>query len=60
VWSKPSAAIFNPSIILFGSATLASSIIIKKQFKLGKIAHLFALAGAGTIGVGIFPEDPSL
>jgi hypothetical membrane protein len=60
VWSKPSAAIFNPSIILFGSATLASSIFIKKQFKLGKIAYLFALAGAGTIGVGIFPEDTFL
>ena len=60
VWSKPSAAIFNPSIILFGSATLASSIFIKKQFKLGKIAYLFALAGAGTLGVGIFPEDTFL
>ena len=60
VWSKPSAVIFNPSIILLGAATLASSYFIKKQFNLGKIAYMFALAGAGTTGVGIFPEDTFL
>jgi hypothetical membrane protein len=60
VWSKPSAAIFNPSIILFGSTVLASSYFIKKQFKLGKIAYLLALAGAGALGVGVFPENTFL
>jgi len=60
VWSKPSAAIFNPSIILFGSTVLASSYFIKKQFKLGKIAYLLALSGAGSLSVGIFPENTFL
>jgi hypothetical membrane protein len=60
VWGKPSAAIFNPSIILFGSTVLASSYFIKKQFKLGKIAYLLALAGAGSLGVGVFPENTFL
>ncbi len=60
VWSKPSAYIFNPSIILFGTTSTASAYYIKKQFNLGKIAYLFALAGAGTMGVGIFPEDTFL
>jgi hypothetical membrane protein len=60
VWSKPSAVVFNPSIILFGSTTLVSSYFIKKQFKLGKIAYFFALAGAGALCVGIFPEDTFL
>ena len=60
VWGKPSAAIFNPSIILFGSTVLASSHFIKKQFKLGKIAYLLALAGAGSLGVGVFPENTFL
>jgi hypothetical membrane protein len=60
VWSKPSAAIFNPSISLFGLTVLASSYFILKQFKNRAIAVLFALAGAGALGVGVFPENTFL
>jgi len=60
VWSSPSAVLFNPSIVIFGSLNLVSSYLIKKQFKLGKIAYLFALAAIGTLTVGLFPENTFL
>ena len=60
VWGKPSAVVFNPSIVLLGSLNLVSSYLIKKQFKLGKVAYLFALAAIGTLIVGLFPENTFL
>jgi hypothetical membrane protein len=60
VWGRPSALFFNPSIVLFGSLNLASSYFIKKEFKLGRIAYLFALAAVGTLTVGLFPENTVL
>jgi hypothetical membrane protein len=57
VWGKPSAPIFNPSTMLFGAAVLASAYFINKHFKNRIITVLFALAGAGALGVGIFPEN---
>jgi len=60
VWGRPSAVLFNPSIVIFGSLNLVSSYLIKKQFKLGKIAYLFALAAIGTLTVGLFPENTFL
>jgi hypothetical membrane protein len=60
VWGRPSAVIFNPSIVLFGSLNLVSSYFVKKEFKLGSIAYIFALAGVGTLTVGLFPENTVL
>ena len=56
VWSN-SALVFNSSIIIFGLTVLASSYFINKQFKNRTIAVFFALAGAGSLGVGVFPEN---
>jgi hypothetical membrane protein len=60
VWGKPSAAIFNISIVLFGLLNLVSSYFIKKHFRLGKIAYWFSLAALGTLFVGLFPENTLL
>jgi len=60
VWGKPSAALFNTSIALLGTLNLVSSYFIKKQFNLGKVAYLFALASIGTLMVGFFPENTVL
>jgi hypothetical protein len=57
VWGKPSAPVFNPSTMLFGLTVLASSYFIHKHFGNRAITVLFALAGAGALGVGIFPES---
>ncbi len=57
VWSKSSAVVFNPSIMVLGLTVLASSYFVNRQFKSRGIAGLFALAGAGSLGVGIFPEN---
>lgn len=57
VWSKPSAVIFNPSIMLFGLFILASSYFIFKQFGMRPVTALLVSSGAGTLGVGIFPEN---
>jgi len=57
VWGKPSAPIFNPSTMLFGTTVLASAYFINKHFKNRVITAMFALAGAGALGVGIFPEN---
>jgi len=57
VWGKPSAAIFNPSVMIFGVSIIAASVFIKRYFHLGKLAYLYTIAGAGSLGVGIFPAD---
>jgi len=57
VWGKASAIIFNPSTMIFGLAVLASTYFIQRGFKSRLITVLFAFAGAGALGVGIFPEN---
>lgn len=57
VWGKPSAPFFDTSTIIFGLTVLASSYFINKEFKSRIITVLFVLAGAGALGVGIFPEN---
>jgi hypothetical membrane protein len=57
VWGQPSAPVFNPSTMLFGSTVLASSYFMNRHFKNRIITVMFALAGAGALGVGIFPEN---
>ena len=60
VWSKPSAAIFNPSVILLGLMILISAYFIQREFRMGAITGFFVLAGLGPIGVGVFPESTFL
>jgi len=57
VWGKPSAIIFNPSVMIFGISIIAASVFIKRYFHLGKMAYLYTIAGVGALGVGIFPEN---
>lgn len=57
VWGQRSANIFNPSTVLFGALVVTSSYYIQKRFKIRSISILFAVAGAGSMGVGIFPEN---
>jgi len=57
VWGTISAVIFNPSVMIFGIAIIAASFFIKRHFQLGKPAYLYTIAGAGSLGVGIFPAD---
>lgn len=60
VWGKPSATIFNPSIILLGLMILASAYFVQREFRVRAITSLFVLAGLGPIGVGVFPENTFL
>jgi hypothetical membrane protein len=57
VWGHPSALVFNPSIILLGVTSLTASIYLKKTFNLKKGFLLYAIAGLGSLGVGLFPEN---
>ncbi len=60
VWGRTSAFFFNSSIMIFGLTVMASSYFINKNFKNRIIAVLVALAGTGSLGVGIFPENTFL
>ena len=57
VWGKPSAAIFNPSIVVCGLLIFFSSLIIKRRFNLGRRGCFLGLAGVGMVLVGLFPEN---
>lgn len=53
---QPTAFIFNTSVIILGILILLSSYFIWREFHSSLISILFALAGAGAVGVGLFPE----
>jgi len=57
VWGTPSAPIFNSSIMIFGLTVLAASVFLQRLFGRPSVSALFAIAGAGALGVGIFPEN---
>jgi hypothetical membrane protein len=60
VWSEPSAIFFNSSSIVLGALVIVSSFFIYKEFCSRALGTLFALAGAGAMGVGIFPGNTFL
>jgi hypothetical membrane protein len=60
VWGNPSAAVFNPSIFLFGLLIMAGAYLIQREFKARYVALFFMLAGLGSAGVGVFPENTFL
>jgi hypothetical membrane protein len=60
VWSKPSAIIFNPSIMVFGLFLLLGAYYAQHTSKMRPFSVYLGLAGLGGLGVGIFPEDTFL
>jgi hypothetical membrane protein len=56
-WGTPSAPIFNTSSIFFGLTVIVGSYLLFKHYKYRTFCFLFALAGLGIFGVGVFPED---
>ncbi len=56
-WGRPSAIIFNPSIMLLGLTVIASSYFVCKAFKNRAVPVFLAFAGLGSLLVGIFPEN---
>jgi hypothetical membrane protein len=60
VWGQPSAPVFNASIFLFGLLMMAGSHLIWRAFKVRSTTVFFFLAGLGSAGVGIFPENTVL
>ncbi len=60
VWSKPSAVVFNPSIILFGILTMLGAYCFYRSSKMRGFCVMLGLAGLGGLGVGVFPEDTFL
>jgi hypothetical membrane protein len=57
VWENTSALIFNPSIIVFGLCIITGAYFLRKHFGNTAVSALFALAGLGALGVGVFPEN---
>jgi hypothetical membrane protein len=56
VVQEPSAAIFNISVFLFGLSVAGGAYLVSRASKGYLLPALFALAGIGAMGVGIFPE----
>ncbi len=57
VWGKPSAPLFNTSIVVFGLMVLAAALLIRRQSKNRLAAVFLALTGLGSAAVGFFPEN---
>jgi len=52
----PTATLFNISVSLLGLTALLAAYFAQRTFHRPILTALFAIAGAGTIGVGLFPE----
>jgi hypothetical membrane protein len=53
----PSALIFNSSVFLLGLMIVVSAYFVHRSFSNHLVAALLVLAGAGAMGVGVFPEN---
>jgi hypothetical membrane protein len=53
----PSALIFNSSVFLFGLMIIVSAYFVHRSMKDRLTTGLLMLAGAGAMGVGVFPEN---
>ncbi|MGD8506334.1 MAG: DUF998 domain-containing protein [Candidatus Bathyarchaeota archaeon] len=49
--------IFNSSVFLFGVMAVAGAYFIQRAFSERLLSTLFTLAGIGSMGVGLFPEN---
>jgi hypothetical membrane protein len=54
---QPSAIMFNATTFLLGLTILISAFLIHRACKERIFSLLFAISGAGAMGVGIFPGD---
>jgi hypothetical membrane protein len=55
----PTSLLFNSSVVLLGLLGMASAFLLRHE--LGRLGALvLAVAAAGAVGVGIFPEDYGL
>ena len=52
----PSAYLFDVSVVILGVMLMAGAFYLNRAFHWMPAAVMFALAGVGAIGVGIFPE----
>jgi hypothetical membrane protein len=53
----PSALIFNSSVFLLGLMVVVSAYFFHRSFRNRLFTGLLVLAGAGAMGVGVFPEN---
>jgi hypothetical membrane protein len=53
----PSALIFNSSVFLLGLMIVVSAYFVQRSFRNRLVTGLLVLAGAGAMGVGVFPEN---
>jgi len=53
----PSASIFNSSVFLLGLMVVVSAYFVHRSFRNRLVTSLLVLAGAGAMGVGVFPEN---
>jgi hypothetical membrane protein len=56
----PSALIFNSSVVLLGLMVVVSAYFFHRSFRNRLFTGLLVLAGAGAMGVGVFPENYSI
>lgn len=56
----PAAGIFNPSVSLLGLTGILAAYFVQRAFRKPIVTALFGIAGAGALGVGIFPETAGL
>jgi hypothetical membrane protein len=57
---QPSATVFNITMMVSGTALIASSFLIHRAYGVRRVTVLIALLGIGALGVGVFPgnKDP--
>jgi hypothetical membrane protein len=53
----PSASIFNSSVFLLGLMVVIGACFVHRSFRNRLVTGLLVLAGAGAMGVGVFPEN---
>jgi hypothetical membrane protein len=53
----PSASIFNSSVFLLGLMVVVSAYFVHRPFRNLLVTGLLVLAGAGAMGVEVFPEN---
>jgi hypothetical membrane protein len=53
----PSAPIFNSSVFLLGLMVVVDAYFVHRSYRNRLVTGLLLLAGAGAMGVGVFPEN---
>ncbi len=57
VWGRPSAPVFNVSVVLVGVASLLAAYFLQREFRVWPLSVCYGLVGLGSVGVGFFPEN---